>query len=74
MGFDVTIVEFLSGIGGAGIDEEMCAPLFIFQFSLFLSVEAYRLIRKQFQKSLTGQGLKFELSKKGPPQRRKTGR
>jgi pyruvate/2-oxoglutarate dehydrogenase complex dihydrolipoamide dehydrogenase (E3) component len=32
--------------------------------SVFLSIDAYRLLRKQFQKSLTKQGLKFKLSTK----------
>ncbi|KAI9431207.1 dihydrolipoyl dehydrogenase [Lactarius indigo] len=43
LGAQVTVVEFLNSIGGAGIDEE---------------------ISKQFQKSLTKQGLKFKLSTK----------
>ncbi|KAI0062189.1 dihydrolipoyl dehydrogenase [Artomyces pyxidatus] len=43
LGAEVTVVEFLGGIGGAGIDEE---------------------IAKQFQKSLTKQGLKFKLNTK----------
>ncbi|KAH8986136.1 dihydrolipoyl dehydrogenase [Lactarius akahatsu] len=43
LGAEVTVVEFLNSIGGAGIDEE---------------------ISKQFQKSLTKQGLKFKLSTK----------
>ena len=37
---------------------------FIFLFSVFLSFNAYWLLRKQFQKSLTKQGLKFKLSTK----------
>ncbi|TCD63431.1 dihydrolipoamide dehydrogenase precursor [Steccherinum ochraceum] len=43
LGSEVTVVEFLGAIGGAGIDEE---------------------ISKQFQKSLTKQGLKFKLNTK----------
>ena len=43
LGAEVTVVEFLGGIGGAGIDEE---------------------IAKQFQRSLTKQGLKFMLNTK----------
>jgi L-2-hydroxyglutarate oxidase LhgO len=37
---------------------------FIFQFSEFLTFDAYWLLRKQFQKSLTKQGLKFKLNTK----------
>ncbi|OBZ74824.1 Dihydrolipoyl dehydrogenase, mitochondrial [Grifola frondosa] len=43
LGAQVTVVEFLGAIGGAGIDEE---------------------IAKQFQRSLTKQGLKFMLNTK----------
>ncbi|KIK63298.1 hypothetical protein GYMLUDRAFT_196937 [Collybiopsis luxurians FD-317 M1] len=43
LGAEVTVVEFLSGIGGAGIDEE---------------------IAKQFQRTLSKQGLKFKLNTK----------
>lgn len=43
LGSEVTVVEFLGSIGGAGIDDE---------------------ISKQFQKSLTKQGLKFKLNTK----------
>ncbi|PIL25086.1 hypothetical protein GSI_12975 [Ganoderma sinense ZZ0214-1] len=43
LGAEVTVVEFLGGIGGAGIDEE---------------------IAKQFQRSLSKQGLKFMLNTK----------
>ncbi|KIP03930.1 hypothetical protein PHLGIDRAFT_110263 [Phlebiopsis gigantea 11061_1 CR5-6] len=43
LGAEVTVVEFLGGIGGVGIDEE---------------------IAKQFQRSLTKQGLKFMLNTK----------
>ena len=43
LGAEVTVVEFLGAIGGAGIDEE---------------------ISKQFQRTLTKQGLKFKLNTK----------
>ncbi|GBE85806.1 hypothetical protein BKA93DRAFT_787135 [Sparassis latifolia] len=43
LGAQVTVVEFLSGIGGAGIDEE---------------------IAKQFQRTLSKQGIKFLLNTK----------
>jgi len=43
LGAEVTVVEFLGGIGGAGIDEE---------------------VAKQFQRTLTKQGLKFKLNTK----------
>jgi dihydrolipoamide dehydrogenase len=43
LGSEVTVVEFLGSIGGAGIDDE---------------------ISKQFQRSLTKQGLKFQLNTK----------
>ncbi|KAF5391010.1 hypothetical protein D9757_004065 [Collybiopsis confluens] len=43
LGAEVTVVEFLGGIGGAGIDEE---------------------IAKQFQRTLSKQGIKFKLNTK----------
>jgi len=43
LGSEVTVVEFLGAIGGAGIDEE---------------------VSKQFQRTLTKQGLKFKLNTK----------
>ncbi|CAA7270471.1 unnamed protein product [Cyclocybe aegerita] len=43
LGAEVTVVEFLGAIGGAGIDEE---------------------VAKQFQRTLTKQGLKFKLNTK----------
>ncbi|KAI0798239.1 hypothetical protein C8Q75DRAFT_741077 [Abortiporus biennis] len=43
LGSQVTVVEFMGSIGGAGIDEE---------------------ISKQFQKTLTKQGIKFQLNTK----------
>jgi len=43
LGAEVTVVEFLGGIGGVGIDEE---------------------ISKQFQRTLTKQGMKFKLQTK----------
>ncbi|KIY61081.1 dihydrolipoyl dehydrogenase [Cylindrobasidium torrendii FP15055 ss-10] len=43
LGAEVTVVEFLGGIGGAGVDEE---------------------VAKQFQRTLTKQGLKFKLNTK----------
>ena len=63
LGAEVTVVEFLNSIGGVGIDEEIsCVPsISIFHVSAF---DAYRILRKQFQKSLTKQGLKFKLSTK----------
>ncbi len=64
LGSEVTVVEFLNSIGGVGIDEEIsCVPL-SFLFPVFLLLDANRLLRKQFQKSLTKQGLKFKLSTK----------
>jgi dihydrolipoamide dehydrogenase len=66
LGSEVTVVEFLNSIGGVGIDEEIsCVHLSL--FSVFLSpdsLDVYWLLRKQFQKSLTKQGLKFKLSTK----------
>ncbi|KAH9056426.1 dihydrolipoyl dehydrogenase [Lactarius vividus] len=50
LGAEVTVVEFLNSIGGAGIDEEISCVL--------------STCTKQFQKSLTKQGLKFKLSTK----------
>lgn len=64
LGSEVTVVEFLNSIGGAGIDEEISWVPFIFRFSVLLPIDTYRLLRKQFQKSLTKQGLKFKLSTK----------
>ena len=64
LGAEVTVVEFLNSIGGVGIDEEISCVPHIFQFSAFLSIDAYWLLRKQFQKSLTKQGFKFKLSTK----------
>ncbi|KAG5731584.1 hypothetical protein E4T56_gene3783 [Termitomyces sp. T112] len=53
LGAEVTVVEFLGGIGGVGIDEE---------------------IAKQFQRSLTKQGLKFKLNTKVLSAEKKDGR
>jgi dihydrolipoamide dehydrogenase len=46
LGSEVTVVEFLNSIGGVGIDEEISCVPFIFQFSLLLPIDAYRLLRK----------------------------
>jgi dihydrolipoamide dehydrogenase len=64
LGSEVTVVEFLNSIGGVGIDEEISCVTFTFKISENLSIYAYWLPRKQFQKSLTKQGLKFKLSTK----------
>ncbi|KAI0717681.1 dihydrolipoyl dehydrogenase [Cerioporus squamosus] len=53
LGAQVTVVEFLGGIGGAGIDEE---------------------IAKQFQRSLSKQGLKFMLNTKVVSAEKKDGK
>ncbi|KAI0744644.1 dihydrolipoyl dehydrogenase [Earliella scabrosa] len=53
LGAQVTVVEFLGGIGGAGIDEE---------------------IAKQFQRSLSKQGLKFMLNTKVTSAEKKDGK
>jgi dihydrolipoamide dehydrogenase len=63
LGSEVTVVEFLNSIGGVGIDEEISCVHLSFYF-LCSSLTAYWLLRKQFQKSLTKQGLKFKLSTK----------
>ncbi|KAG5352642.1 dihydrolipoamide dehydrogenase precursor [Termitomyces sp. Mn162] len=55
LGAEVTVVEFLGGIGGVGIDEEIA-------------------LRKQFQRSLTKQGLKFKLNTKVLSAEKKDGR
>ena len=41
---------------------------------MFLSLSAYWLLRKQFQKSLTKQGLKFKLSTKVLSAKKKDGK
>jgi hypothetical protein len=46
----VTVAEFLDNIGGVGTDEKISYIHFILQ------------LKKQFQKLLTRQGLKFKLS------------
>ena len=61
LGSEVTVVEFLNSIGGVGIDEEISCVPFIVDF---LSIEVCWRFRKQFQKSLTKQGLKFKLNTK----------
>ena len=61
LGSEVTVVEFLNSIGGVGIDEEISSVLFNF---LSLTIGTNGIFRKQFQKSLTKQGLKFKLSTK----------
>ena len=61
LGAQVTVVEFPNSIGGACIDEEISC---VFQFALFVHRVSWRLLRKQFQKSLTKQGIKFRLSTK----------
>ena len=63
LGAEVTVVEFLNSIGGAGIDEEISCVFhsaFLSQCVNYLTVSH----RKQFQKSLTKQGIKFKLSTK----------
>ena len=63
LGSEVTVVEFLNSIGGVGIDEEISCVHLSFLFCVPV-LNAYRLLRKQFQKSLTKQGLKFKLNTK----------
>jgi len=53
LGAEVTVVEFLGAIGGAGIDEE---------------------ISKQFQRTLTKQGIKFKLNTKVVSAEKKDGK
>lgn len=53
LGAEVTVVEFLTGIGGAGIDEE---------------------VAKQFQRTLTKQGIKFKLGTKVTSAEKKDGK
>ena len=63
LGAEVTVVEFLNSIGGAGIDEEIsCVHSTLLAVSASSNIS--RVLRKQFQKSLTKQGLKFKLSTK----------
>jgi dihydrolipoamide dehydrogenase len=64
LGSEVTVVEFLNSIGGVGIDEEISCVSFTLFFFLYFEIDTYRILRKQFQKSLTKQGLKFKLSTK----------
>lgn len=60
LGADVTVVEFLGGIGGAGIDEEIAyVPPQLFS-PPFLTL----CYSKQFQRLLSKQGLKFKLNTK----------
>ena len=53
LGAEVTVVEFLGAIGGAGIDEE---------------------VSKQFQRTLTKQGIKFKLNTKVVSAEKKDGK
>ena len=62
LGSEVVVVEFLNSIGGVGIDEEISYVRSI--FPIFRALTLNVLLRKQFQKSLTKQGLKFKLSTK----------
>ena len=61
LGAQVTVVEFLGSIGGAGIDEEIS---YVSCFRSFGFRLIHRTYRKQFQKSLQKQGLKFQLNTK----------
>jgi dihydrolipoamide dehydrogenase len=61
LGAEVTVIEFLGGIGGAGIDEEVARVKY---FSLLFSNFANAFHSKQFQRLLTKQGLKFKLNTK----------
>jgi dihydrolipoamide dehydrogenase len=64
LGSEVTVVEFLNSIGGVGIDEEISCVPFIVQFSYSCPLNVCWRFRKQFQKSLTKQGIKFKLNTK----------
>jgi len=60
LGAEVTVVEFLGAIGGAGIDEEVACV-----FTKFIhNSRIDNLQSKQFQKILTKQGIKFKLNTK----------
>jgi dihydrolipoamide dehydrogenase len=61
LGSKVTVVDFLDTIGSVGIDEKSRTSPLSLSFKV-LAIDAYWLLRKQFQESLTRQGLKLKLS------------
>lgn len=62
LGAEVTVVEFLGTIGGAGIDEEVAyvSPYSSYCWHRFPDI----VHSKTFQKILTKQGIKFKLNTK----------
>lgn len=61
LGAEVTVVEFLGAIGGAGIDEEIA---YVFNLKFYLNHSNFPSDRKSFQKILAKQGIKFKLNTK----------
>jgi dihydrolipoamide dehydrogenase len=63
LGSEVTVVEFLGAIGGAGIDEEIA---YVSRHTLRYCLNPFPIFffSKQFQRLLTKQGLKFKLNTK----------